>query len=836
MLLSKPPIRFPSRLASSCNSCKKLIGKRKGLLFIGLDLFKHELSSTQMSINRSFLQISSAFPRTPTNSALPFSQYFRSQNRDWTCPRCRVDIAKQRRKKSNGAVREGQSYGDRDGNGNGLPETLDQRTSALLKQCRPPPYRFGRFEDEASVEYSELGPVWENEMKPRPQNSSPVRLRYFDKREEVTRALVARSPDRLLQALDEVIEDRMYMGSISDTQYTAILELLDPEFLVKDFQLVHYNLYKPYKMWIHEMDLKHTLDEYSKKMEKLMTARMDLGKALGVADFKVLLKIARATGKRDMAGAVWDNMHTQGIGPDIDCFKNYMGAIVWNGYYADDGAEGRLRHTRSYLDAHKHGRTTLFNNGRNFSLGGSGIKNEIERLAEQMAGRGIKGDQDTYIFQMIAAAREGQLGAVKSTLYTKWGIDADNVSENDGQAPSNETDLGTPPLAISPHLMHAIVHCFCCNNDLATALRLVGFISRTSGITIPSATWSLIFEWSFILSKKRYGRVAKETGQYPPPYPESSLLTVWQTMLSFPYKILPNPPMFNRLIARLYESGLKDSFLTALSLSLGCQDGSRAASDAALKKVQKAVDRGWPEEFIRPLRQKLRVLEVLRKRNHKYIRRWIEQALALSLSPMNYAPFWESRGLLSLLKKCENYLPEVVSFHTVTGHVTFRSRTAEAVVVSKQQQASVASKRLQASFYKPPFAASKHWESVTRSAEANYRTEGDSVLHLQREFRLEDKMRGAATRAEHALRKRREKEVARGYKAYDFDDEVTDKGSQQQSTSSSLSASESGVRRSQGLQALVRQSRRKAAQPRGNEAEGMEGIDSTSYEPRYGMA
>ena len=789
-----------------------------------------------MSLSRPLLQTSSAFSRTPTNSAVPFSQYFRSQNRDWTCPRCRVQIARQRRKKSDRADREGQGRDERDGNGNGFLETLDQRTSALLQHCRPPPYRFGRLEDEASVEYSELGSIWENEMKPRPQDSLPVRLRYSDERDEVMRALIARSPDRLLQALDMVVNDREYMGSISDTQYTAILELLDPEILVKDFQLAHYNLYKPYKMWIHEMDLKHTLDKYAMEMKKLMVARIDAGKVLGVTDFKALLKVARATGRGDVAGTIWDNLQTQGIGPDIDCFKHYMGAIVWNGYYADDGAEGKLRHTKSYYDAHKHGRTTLFNNGRNFSIGGSGIKNEVGRLAEQMAVRGIKGDQDTYIFQMIAAAREGQLDAVKSILYTNWGIDAENASENDSQVSLTKTSLGISPLAISPRLMHAIVHCFCCNNDLATALKIVGFVSRTSGITIPSATWSLIFEWSFILSKRRYGRVAKEIGQYPPPYPESSLLTVWQTMLSFPYKIVPNPPMFNRLIARLYERGLKESFLTALSLSLGCQDGSRAASDSALKKVQKAVDRGWPEELVRPFRQKLRVLEILRKRNHKYIRRWVEQALALSLSPMNYAPYWESRGLLSLLRKCENYLPEVVSFHTVTGHVTFRSRTAEAVVDSKQQQASVASKRLQASFYNPPFAAAKHWENVTHSAVANYRTEGDSILHLQREFRLEDKMRGAAARAEHALRKRREKEAARGYKAYEFDDEEVDKKNQQQSTSSNSSALQSGVRSNQRLHALSRRSRRRPAQARDDEAKGIEGTDSTSYEPRYGIA
>lgn len=794
-----------------------------------------------MSFSRPLLQISSAFSRTSTNSALPFSQYFRSQNRDWTCPRCRVQIARQRRKKSDKTIRErfefdgtengiGNGIGIGNGNGNGLPETLDQRTSALLQQCRPPSYQYGRLEDEASVEYSELGPIWENEMKPRPQDPFPVRLRYFDERDEVTRALTARSPEWLLQALDRVVDDRAHMSSISGTQYTAILELLDPEFLVKDFQLAHYNLYKPYKMWIHEMDLKHTLDEYAKKMNKLMAARVDAGKALGIADFKALLKVARATGRRDMAEATWENMQRQGVGPDIDCFKHYMGAIVWNGYYADDGAEGKLRHTKSYYEAHKHGRTTLFNDGCNFSLGGSGIMNEVGRLAEQMSGRGIKGDQDTYIFQMIAAAREGRLDAVKSILYTKWGIDVDNASENDSQASQNEMDLKNSPLAVSPRLMHAIVHCFCANNDLATALKIVGFISRTGGLTIPSATWSLIFEWSFILSKRRYGRVAKETGQYPSPYPESSLLTVWQTMLSFPYKILPNPPMLNRLIARLYERGLKESFLTALSLSLGCQDSSRAASDAALKKVQKAVNRGWPEELVRPLRQKLRTLEILRKRNHKYIRRWVEQALALSLSPMNYAPYWESRGLLSLLRKCENYLPEVVSFYTVTGHVTFRSRTAEAVVVSKQQQASVASRRLQASFYHPPFAAAKHWESVTRSAVANYQKEGDSILHLQREFRLEDKMRGAATRAEHALRKRREKEAARGYKAYEFDDEEAVEKSQRQSTSSSLSALEFGVRSNQRLQALMRRNRRKTSQPRNDEAE------STSYEPRYGVA
>ena len=732
----------------------------------------------------------------------------------------------QRRRKSDRALSRGKGATE-DG---ALPETLDQRTSTLLQQCRPLPFRFGRLEDEAVVEYSDLGPIWENEMKPRPQVAGPVRLRYTDKRNELTRALTARSPEWLLRALDEVIEDKAYIGSLSSTQFTAILELLDPEFLVKDFQLAHYNLYKPYKMWVHEMDLQHTLDGYARKMEMLLNARISAGKNLGVTDFKAFLKIARATGKRDLAGCIWETMQTQGVGPDIDCFKNFMGAVVWNGYYADDGAEGKLRHTESYKEAHKHGRTTLFNNGRNFLIGGSGIMVEIERLTEQMNGQGINGDQDTYVFQMIAAAREGRLDIVKSILHTSWGINAENINDVDDQLPLASALSESSPLAVSPRLMHAIVHCFCCNNDLATALNLVGYISRTNGVTIPPSIWSLIFEWSFILSKRRYGRISRETGQFPPPYPEGSLVTVWQTMLSFPYKILPSPPMLARLIARMYERGLKNSFLSAVSLSQGCQDSSRIASDTAMKKVQRAIDRGWPEELIQPLRQKLRVLEVLRKRNHKYIRRWLEQALALSLSPMNYVPYWESRGLLDLLRKYESYLPEVVSFHTVTGHVTFRSRAAQDVVAAKQQQASVSAQRLQAAFSEPPVAAAKHWESISRSAEASYRLESDNVLHLQREFRLERKMQDIAARAEHALRKRMEKEVARGQKAYDSDEQTSihenDSPGRSDLINASLVGSEADAFHSS--HGLGEEDTRRAIYPAGNGDGGLE--------PRFGVA
>ena len=707
-------------------------------------------------MNRTIAQLGSTISR-PSIVTTSLPQRLQQQGRDWTCPRCRVQAAQQRRKNSGKAASKGFSLFSPS-----RSETLDQRTTIQVQQYRPLPDRYGRLEDEALVEYANLGPAWEEEMKPRPRVARPVRLRYRDEREEVSSALVARCPEALLHSLEKVVDDGEFIAGISNTQFTSILELLDPEFIVREKQLAHYNLHKPYKAWFHEMDLQHTLNRHVKQIKSLMLARLKAGKSLGVGDYRAILKVARAAGSKGLAEVVWGEMIARGVAPDIDCYKHLMGSLLWNGYHADDGAEGKLRHTNTYLSAHSQGKSNKFSKGYKFSIGPGGIKSQIDQLQEQMIASGLKMDEELYIFRMIAAAREGQLDAVKSVLQKQWGIYCSNAEEGEvtTQKPTSEHTFGFD----SPRFLHAIVHCFCTNNDLATAIQLIGYISRTHSVIIPSPIWSLLFEWTFILSKRHYGRVAQDVGQSPAPFPEKSLVTLW-SMISSSSTSSPNPPMFNRLISRLYERGLKDSFVSAVRLALGCHKSSRSPADSAVKHVEEAKEQGWPEHLLQPLRKKVQVLEMIRKRNHKFVRRWIEQALALTSSSMGQGLFWESRALLKLLRDCQEYLPEVVSFYTATGQVVFRSRSAAEVVVCKPQQARVSVRRLQAAHQKAPTAALNHWNAVQGQVERVHDSENGRLSQLQREQRLAMKIQEMSARGAEALQKRRDKELVRGQEA-----------------------------------------------------------------------
>jgi len=76
-------------------------------------------------------------------------------------------------------------------------------------------------------------------------------------------------------------------------------------------------------------------------------------------------------------------------------------------------------------------------------------------------------------------------------------------------------------------------------------------------------TWAELFEWTFVLATRRYGK-AKNDGSELGQLPLASVESLWATMVSEPYNINPTMPMYNRRIRALWKRQMYDEMLVAM--------------------------------------------------------------------------------------------------------------------------------------------------------------------------------------------------------------------------------------------------------------------------------
>ena len=99
-------------------------------------------------------------------------------------------------------------------------------------------------------------------------------------------------------------------------------------------------------------------------------------------------------------------------------------------------------------------------------------------------------------------------------------------------------------------LLFILAHAFGSNNDLPTALRVVGHVSQKFSIPITTAVWAELLECAYTLSTKRYKKRkfdGAQLGQLAPQTVED-LFTV---LTSEPHNCKPTMTMLDRLVCSL---------------------------------------------------------------------------------------------------------------------------------------------------------------------------------------------------------------------------------------------------------------------------------------------
>ncbi|KAG0648809.1 hypothetical protein D0Z07_5055 [Hyphodiscus hymeniophilus] len=300
----------------------------------------------------------------------------------------------------------------------------------------------------------------------------------------------------------------------------------------------------------------------------------------------------------------------------------------------------------------------------------NGIKFQVSQIFRQMVHAGVPGDEETFCLMIMGFAREGDTNSVGLTLRRVWGIDVDAllaIDESEMQ-PVKPYALDSP-FYPSAKLLHTISHAYSINNDLPTALRAVDYVSRQYNIEIPTSVWNELLEWTFILSKRRYGsRVEGDgttIGQLPPP----AVSNLWNTMTSAPYNIRPTMQMYDKYICSLLQRQRFGEAKTIMSEARRQHIGYVRSLSRHHILLKTTLKHSHPVSENRM--RDLQFLKIRVMRNRAYIRKWVRLLIFRASVSLKYNLNWSAHDLPRLLKGWNLFIPKRVDYPIATGHVRF---------------------------------------------------------------------------------------------------------------------------------------------------------------------
>ena len=451
-----------------------------------------------------------------------------------------------------------------------------------------------------------------------PTSAEVFRQRTWD-------ALQQRLAHELLPAILHMSQDLGYMKSLPSTTFIEILTILHPKDRIGNRKDIYRDLHPRMVEQLGTSQLHDIFAEYTFKIRELVRRRLRAGSALGIEEWKCLLQTVASVGDGVAALEIWTDMVNCKIEPDLACYNLYFEARCWSGAHLPLERH-RLRVIPATLRLrrpHKPGSGHL-QRLDSFQVGPGGLKDETTKMFAIMVDRGIVANEKTFCLLMIALSREGDLQGVKSILRRVWDVDVDSILEGnqDSREPTNLTR--DSPLYPRPSILYAIAHIFGSNNELATALRIVDYVSRRYSIIIQTRVWDELLEWAHVLSRRR-NAVRRHDGASSGQLPTQSVESLWNIMISAPYNIPPTMRMLDYYCRNLFKRQKLQPMLKQMRAGLALYR-SQAAEYAALRRlhgITLAEQRDWVElSRIETPNEELVLATLTEYRNFLMVSRW----------------------------------------------------------------------------------------------------------------------------------------------------------------------------------------------------------------------
>ncbi|MCJ1298955.1 hypothetical protein MMC08_001746 [Hypocenomyce scalaris] len=484
-------------------------------------------------------------------------------------------------------------------------------------------------------------------------------------KQDVLDALRNGDPEKLLHAFQRASVDQTYVGSIPATTFMEILRILDPKVFIDPYKKVHRDLHPGHVQQLGAEQFKDIFLRFMNSIRDMIRKRRAAGYKLGIGEYRFILNCIRSGGNSQAAKAVWNDMLDAGIEPDTPCYNHYFEALCWTNAY--DPVE---REKMRFIPYHMSMRLPVKRGQRRrkgfqgYSTGDTGLRQEMVQLFSNMVQTGIMADEKTFCLLMTAMAREGDLVGPKSILKKVWDVDVEALLSDDGNATRSVEILPpTSPVYPSKELLFTVAHIFGSNNEIPIALRVVDHISHKYSLSIGREVWAELLEWTFVLASRRYG-ARKSDGAQLGQLPRQSVESLWNTMVSEPYNIMPTMPMYNRLIRNLSSREMLDAMLSKMREGRRRWMLQRARSNRRILRLHQAeADRSHAAKFgtsIEAMRKEVRLQMLYEARDFAMVRRWVRLLFAgrrWVWGADRKGLGWELRGLPSAMKEWQRFKP-----------------------------------------------------------------------------------------------------------------------------------------------------------------------------------
>ncbi|MCJ1317842.1 hypothetical protein MMC15_003169 [Xylographa vitiligo] len=381
----------------------------------------------------------------------------------------------------------------------------------------------------------------------------------------VLEALQEEQPHSILRAFLQASENPHYIQILPATTLAEILRAIDPVHFLDQYKDVFHDFqtYRVDHLPRNVRSLKQIFIDYREAIQLILLRWRRLDRSFGIIEYRLMLNIARSVKDGKTALAIFKSMRADQVQPDTLCYNYLFEARSWsNG--CNPLERWRFRVIPRNINLRQTNRDRSERGFQGYEAGYRGIREETIRNFDRMRMSGIVTDVDTFGQLMLGMAREGDIQGVKSVLKRIWDVAVDSILHEDDSSLLFENDLPpSSPLYPNQSLLFTIAHIFCINNQLPAALRVVDVFSRKYAVEIDLRTWAELFEWTFVLATRRYGK-SKSDGSDLGQLPLASVENLWVTMISEPYNINPTMPMYNRRIRTLWKRQMYDEMILAM--------------------------------------------------------------------------------------------------------------------------------------------------------------------------------------------------------------------------------------------------------------------------------
>lgn len=549
--------------------------------------------------------------------------------------------------------------------------------------------QFERVEEDPAQE----APVQESNSYRAFTLSDPPSLADLDYAVELSPAIVNSDADKVMRCLMAASRknDLHFIRNLSAATFAECIRILQPSNFPLMLATAYLELTDAMAKQLGIVPARYAAVQLEGLLKEIVAIRRCVGIRLGLPEYKTLLRSSRDLGSKSMARRVWQLLLNDGYTPDTECYNYHMAANVWNGIHEVMGMH-KMRVVPFYQLVRRQTRQP--SGFTDYRVGDGGIKVQVLNGFREMLRNGAIADEESFRNVITAAAREGDMGTVRSILKRIWDIDVDTLM-SDGA--TYEASLSPPdsqnkdsPLHPTSKLLFTLAHAFGINNDVPTALRLVDFVARRYELAIEDETWIQLFKWTFVLALPRPGRQAREHGSSKGQLPKESVLSLWDTMTSEPYNVKPNMGMYNLLIKNLQHRQSPALIFEKMQEGFQLHEHSRMEATTRWNVFLEAVN--WhgldpnvrstsdrSSDSLESLWQRFKTADLYRKRNLFWLKRWLRLLTSTNRSFMrtDQEQEWSLREFPRILLQWRKFAAVNMRYEVAGGVVEILMKTDE---------------------------------------------------------------------------------------------------------------------------------------------------------------